>query len=444
MGRDGREAGRLLVEGFDWGSWWRRTAAVFASCRLLAQGAAPLGVWLQQEPARRTQRAWRALGRRPAAPETNGALAGEFLRALSLRVTVGSVGAGSGRRGLPPAAESGGGREALRPSRWKRAAPSRGRARLGRGPESLRGGRPGPWASGPAHRAWRRGAGSRGRCGEKDVAAGFVQVGEDEKSIVIKGGRDCSPLLRESPAAPHGTRTAVTECHKPVPCGWARVVKQRLSGKTAGRFDVYFISPRGLKFRSKSSLANYFHKNGTTCLKPEDFDFSVVAKRVVKSRDKDSRSAALTFQQQIESNISTRSLRTHSTRKKDVSSPTSNSAPLQDSRGQSNINSHHLLLKEKESVNDESTGKVRRSKGKGTILKGIQNQKTKKQCRKSLSNSIQSNIKRQSVCNKAEAENEPLAQGIQLDRTSCMGDTAASDEILRVAREEQDETSRSY
>nr|3VXV_A Chain A, Methyl-CpG-binding domain protein 4 [Mus musculus]3VXX_A Chain A, Methyl-CpG-binding domain protein 4 [Mus musculus]3VYB_A Chain A, Methyl-CpG-binding domain protein 4 [Mus musculus] len=66
--------------------------------------------------------------------------------------------------------------------------------------------------------------------------------------------------------------------HKPVPCGWERVVKQRLSGKTAGKFDVYFISPQGLKFRSKRSLANYLLKNGETFLKPEDFNFTVLPK----------------------------------------------------------------------------------------------------------------------------------------------------------------------
>lgn len=76
---------------------------------------------------------------------------------------------------------------------------------------------------------------------EEDVALGSERVGEDEKQIVIKSSSECTPLLEEPLASAEFDGTAVTECHKSVPCGWERLVKQRLSGKTAGRYDVYFI-----------------------------------------------------------------------------------------------------------------------------------------------------------------------------------------------------------
>uniref|UniRef100_A0A8C6JRF8 Methyl-CpG-binding domain protein 4 n=1 Tax=Melopsittacus undulatus TaxID=13146 RepID=A0A8C6JRF8_MELUD len=59
-----------------------------------------------------------------------------------------------------------------------------------------------------------------------------------------------------------------------VPVGWQRLVKRRQSGRTAGKIDVYFISPDGSKLRSKKSLAEYLRKSGETSLKVEDFDFA--------------------------------------------------------------------------------------------------------------------------------------------------------------------------
>lgn len=66
-------------------------------------------------------------------------------------------------------------------------------------------------------------------------------MGENEKQVMIKSSSECNPLLQESIASAQTSDTTMTECHKSVPCGWERIVKQRLSGKTAGRYDVYFI-----------------------------------------------------------------------------------------------------------------------------------------------------------------------------------------------------------
>ncbi|XP_011368833.1 methyl-CpG-binding domain protein 4 isoform X1 [Pteropus vampyrus] len=271
---------------------------------------------------------------------------------------------------------------------------------------------------------------------KEDVAVGSERV-EDEKQMVIKSSSECNTLLQEPITASQFGGTEMTECHKSVPCGWERVVKQRVSGKTAGRYDVYFISPQGLKFRSKRSLANYLHKNEETSLKPEDFDFTVLSKRGIKSKYKDCSTEALTSQLQNESSISNRNLRTRSRWKKDVFPLPSGSLELQESRGLADVTSINLLLKENDSVNDVDSKKVRKSKGKMTILKGIQIKKTKTGCRESLLDSVQSNIKRESVYNKAEAESEPVVQENQLDRTFCISDTKASDKTFNVTSEEK-------
>uniref|UniRef100_A0A8C3X489 MBD domain-containing protein n=1 Tax=Catagonus wagneri TaxID=51154 RepID=A0A8C3X489_9CETA len=264
---------------------------------------------------------------------------------------------------------------------------------------------------------------------EEDVTLGSERVGEDEKQLVTKSSSDCTPLLEEFDG------TAMTECHKPVPCGWERLVKQKLSGKTAGRYDVCFISPQGLKFRSKRSLANYLRKSGETSLKPEDFDFTVRPKRGNKSGCKDCSMAGLTSQLQNSSNWS---LRTRSRCKQDMLPLPSGSLKLQDSREPSNLTAIHQLLKEDEGVNDIDSRKVRKSKGKVTILKGIQIKKTKKGSRKGLPDPVQSDRKRESVYSKsADAESEPVAQESQPKRTCCVSDVRASDKTLRVTQQEE-------
>ncbi|XP_056896891.1 methyl-CpG-binding domain protein 4 isoform X2 [Takifugu flavidus] len=59
-----------------------------------------------------------------------------------------------------------------------------------------------------------------------------------------------------------------------MPPGWIREVRQRKTGKTAGKLDVYIISPQGLKFRSKTSLQAFLLKNGREDLNINLFNFS--------------------------------------------------------------------------------------------------------------------------------------------------------------------------
>ncbi|XP_069871714.1 methyl-CpG-binding domain protein 4-like [Dipodomys merriami] len=267
-------------------------------------------------------------------------------------------------------------------------------------------------------------------CGDRlgdlgeEVESGKVEGGEIQ--VTIKSSGEGSPT--ENIAATRFGGTTVTASRLSVPCGWERVVKQRLSGKTAGRFDVYFISPQGQKFRSRKSLANYLHKNGETSLKPEAFDFTVLSKRVIKSEHKDFSLAALTAQLQKESDASNQNLRTRSRRKRNASCAGSE---LQGSRTLSTSNPIPLLLKENEVVHEV---KVRKSKRKVTMLKEIPVKKTKKQRRKCLPGSVQSKRKTGSVPNQTGAENEPVAQESQPD---CISDSRASDQPLSVTSEER-------
>ncbi|XP_004477293.1 methyl-CpG-binding domain protein 4 isoform X3 [Dasypus novemcinctus] len=270
---------------------------------------------------------------------------------------------------------------------------------------------------------------------KEDGAQGTERAGEDEKQMVIKRNSERNPPPHE-PIAPQCGGTTMTECHKSVPCGWERVIKQRISGKTAGRFDVYFISPQGQKFRSKSSLANYLHKNEETSLKPEDFDFTVHSKRDIKSRYKDRSLTTQASQLQNESKISSWNLRTRSRWKTDEFPLPGSSSELQKSRGLSNFTSVQLLLKDVEGVATNSRN-VRKPKGKVTILKEIQIKKTKRGCRKSLSDSIQSVRKRGSVYNKADAEDESATQESQLHKTLCISDARAINETLSASNEEK-------
>ncbi|XP_062617692.1 dentin sialophosphoprotein-like isoform X2 [Saccostrea cucullata] len=65
---------------------------------------------------------------------------------------------------------------------------------------------------------------------------------------------------------------------KQLPAGWTRKVVQRLSGKSAGKYDVYIYSPSGRKLRSKTDLARYLEEEGITDLSADDFDFTVRGK----------------------------------------------------------------------------------------------------------------------------------------------------------------------
>ncbi|XP_060930798.1 methyl-CpG-binding domain protein 4 [Limanda limanda] len=73
-------------------------------------------------------------------------------------------------------------------------------------------------------------------------------------------------------------------CHiSTMPPGWIREVRQRRAGKTAGKLDVYIISPQGQKFRSKSSLHAFLLQNEDGSLDINLFDFTTSKGDVITS-----------------------------------------------------------------------------------------------------------------------------------------------------------------
>ncbi|CAG6021628.1 unnamed protein product [Menidia menidia] len=59
-----------------------------------------------------------------------------------------------------------------------------------------------------------------------------------------------------------------------MPLGWVREVRQRKSGKTAGKLDVYIVSPEGQKFRSRTSLHAFLTQSREGKLDISCFNFT--------------------------------------------------------------------------------------------------------------------------------------------------------------------------
>ncbi|XP_067269031.1 methyl-CpG-binding domain protein 4 [Pseudorasbora parva] len=65
--------------------------------------------------------------------------------------------------------------------------------------------------------------------------------------------------------------------------GWRREMRERQRGSSAGRVDVYIISPQGKIFRSRAQLRRFLLSQTDVQLTVSDFDFSVSGPRKEKS-----------------------------------------------------------------------------------------------------------------------------------------------------------------
>ncbi|XP_038628094.1 methyl-CpG-binding domain protein 4 isoform X2 [Tachyglossus aculeatus] len=254
---------------------------------------------------------------------------------------------------------------------------------------------------------------------------------EREKTEKMGNNDDGKPLMKKrSTACNDGSvvKKLIPVNYEPVPCGWERIVKQRMSGKTAGKYDIYLISPQGVKLRSKRALVNYLRKSGETFLKLEDFDFTAPSKSDPKPRLQDDNAEVLATQLQNESN----SLKPPSPQRrldKDVFLLSSNISKSQNTSELSDGSSIQMLWKEGSSDRHVSAKKyVRKAKGKRAVLKGAQIKKAKEGCRKSHSDFIQSRSK---SCNVSEAEDVHISE-IHLKKTQCCADhTRVSDKTVK-------------
>ncbi|XP_060691776.1 methyl-CpG-binding domain protein 4 isoform X2 [Hemiscyllium ocellatum] len=78
--------------------------------------------------------------------------------------------------------------------------------------------------------------------------------------------------LSETGPIIHALDNKITQdCNPELPEGWKRIVKERKTGKSAGKSDIYIVSPQGKLFRSSKELKNYFQRSTREeNLKPED------------------------------------------------------------------------------------------------------------------------------------------------------------------------------
>uniref|UniRef100_A0A8C8AXB3 Methyl-CpG-binding domain protein 4 n=1 Tax=Otus sunia TaxID=257818 RepID=A0A8C8AXB3_9STRI len=198
----------------------------------------------------------------------------------------------------------------------------------------------------------------------------------------------------EGPGAAAGKGLARTPAA--VPSGWQRVSRQRLSGRTAGRIDVHFVSPEGIKLRSKSALVEYLQKTGETTLKAENFDFAAPCRRstclrvkkygtkavgtVLENGDCHSQVQDLSEQNGAEGRI--QNIQTGNEHLEDVASV---------------LESKDLIMK---GINPEDSLKTKRKRVGG---KSVQSKKTGKSSEKRNRDNTQPKRQRR-VCNKQETE----------------------------------------
>ncbi|XP_012399094.1 methyl-CpG-binding domain protein 4 isoform X2 [Sarcophilus harrisii] len=259
-------------------------------------------------------------------------------------------------------------------------------------------------------------------------------MGDDERKLVTEEREEITPQLQELNASIHCDGGTIMEHSKSVPCGWERIVKQRLSGKTAGKYDVYFISPEGVKLRSKSLLACYLHKSGETSLKPEDFDFRAPPKSDTPSGLPHASKEALAAQFQGEQSCLSpkQKLRTPHRKEKDALPLPCKVSQVQDQNSELSRFTSKPRLQKGADVSDSQNLKT--PTGKATATKGSHMKEAKKRARKGHSGCSQR--QKRAASGKGAIS---IAQDKHLEKPLCCSDDRMSNMNIKTTEEEEKE-----
>ncbi|XP_045130855.1 methyl-CpG-binding domain protein 4-like isoform X2 [Portunus trituberculatus] len=100
----------------------------------------------------------------------------------------------------------------------------------------------------------------------KEETTEVKDVMKETKTPIVAARRRVATKKKDSPLVGKSPRRTPAKVmgeagDVPVPEGWSRVVVQRTSGASAGKYDVYYFSPLGKKLRSRNEVSKHCEEN---------------------------------------------------------------------------------------------------------------------------------------------------------------------------------------